>query len=99
MGEHKDWRVIRRVVTPPAFPLIRPLRPIAAHRAKHIPPEDISADILKTPCRNVVIYAGLAVFLAMHCQVLVGKYQSNSFSPRTPIGFRKILYRPQTVTL
>src|SRR5882724_3345636 len=66
MREHKDRRVIRRLVTPPALPFIGPTAPVATYRTKHISPKNVRADILKTPCGNVVVNTRLAIFTAMH---------------------------------
>src|ERR671932_1159588 len=40
MGEHKHRRVVRRLGTPPAAPVLVPL---AAHRPEHVPPHDVRA--------------------------------------------------------
>src|SRR2546423_7677690 len=40
MGEHKDRRVVRRLGTPPAAPVLIPL---AADRPEHVPPHDVRA--------------------------------------------------------
>src|SRR5437667_8284383 len=40
MGEHKDRRVVRRLGTPPAAPVLIPL---AADRPEHVPPHDVCA--------------------------------------------------------
>src|SRR5258705_8857287 len=66
MREHKNRRVIRRLISPPPFPLIRPFRPIPAHRPKHIPPENMSANPFESPRRHLVIDAGLALFITVH---------------------------------
>src|SRR5947209_295147 len=39
-GEHKDRRVVRRLGTPPAAPVLIPL---AADRPEHVPPHDVRA--------------------------------------------------------
>src|SRR5260370_1417225 len=64
MGEHKDRRVIWRLVSPPAFPTL--IRPRSAHGAKHIPPENISADPFEAPRCDIVVDAGLATFVPVH---------------------------------
>src|SRR6266446_7640984 len=98
MGEHKDRRVIRRVVTPPAFPTL--LRPWSAHRAKHIPSKNISADILKTLCGNVVVDAGLAIFIAVHpLPGARGKEPVKHFESANSERVLKILIRPGAVTI
>src|SRR5438552_5939960 len=40
MGEHEDRRVVRRLGTPPAAPVLIPL---AADRPEHVPPHDVRA--------------------------------------------------------
>src|SRR5436190_23907461 len=40
MGEHKHRRVVRRLGTPPAAPVLLPL---AADRPEHVPPHDVRA--------------------------------------------------------
>src|SRR5919199_4555444 len=40
MGEHKHRRVVRRLRTPPATPVLIPL---AADRPEHVPPHDVRA--------------------------------------------------------
>src|SRR5436309_8290947 len=40
MGEHKHRRVVRRLGTPPAAPVLIPL---AADRPEHVPPHDVRA--------------------------------------------------------
>jgi len=38
MCQYESWRVIRRIVTPPAFPLI--VRPFSTKRSEHVATED-----------------------------------------------------------
>src|SRR5437016_2937770 len=98
MGEHKDRRVIRRLISPPAFPTF--IGPWSAHGAKHIPSENISADILKTPCGNVVVDAGLAIFITMHLLPSTrGKEPVKHSEPTNPEGILQILPRPSAVTI
>ena len=42
MREYKSWCMVRRIVTPPAFPAF--IRPGTAHRPKHIASEDPRTD-------------------------------------------------------
>src|SRR6266498_1956490 len=98
MGEHKDWRVIRRLVTPPAFPTF--IRPGASDRAKHIPPENISADTNEALRRYIVVDTGLAIFIAMH--PLPGarwKEPIKHFEPANSERILKILGWPSAVTI
>src|SRR3954469_10178234 len=41
MRKHEDRRVIRRLVAPPAFPVL--VRPRATNRAEHVAPQDPGA--------------------------------------------------------
>src|ERR1044072_5107203 len=66
MSQHIDGRVIRRFISPPTLPFIRPLRPRTAHRPEHVPPENVRADILETQCGNVLVNAGFTVSFAVH---------------------------------
>src|SRR5216684_3323479 len=64
MGEHKDRRVIGRLVTPPAFPTF--IRPWSTHGAKHISAENIRADPFEALRRDIVVVAGVAISIAVH---------------------------------
>src|SRR5258707_1168935 len=100
MREYKNRRVIRRLISPPAFPLIRPLWPIPAHRPKHISSENVRANILETPRGNIVVDAGLAIFVAMHpLPGARGKEPVKHSEPSNPERILKILPRPRTVTI
>src|ERR1700694_2316625 len=100
MREYKHRRVIRRLVTPPTLPLIRPFWPPASDRPKHIPPENVSADILKTPRGNVVVDAGLAIFTAVHALPGArGKEPIKHFESANSERILKILIRPSAVTI
>jgi len=71
-----------------------------ADRAKHIPPENISADILKTPCDNVVVDAGLAISIVVHpLPGARGKEPVKHFEPANSERILKILVRPGAVTI
>src|SRR5829696_8593624 len=58
MGEHKDRRVVRRLGTPPAAPVLVPL---AADRPKHVPPHDVGPARSHEPalCRRVGVVGAL----------------------------------------
>src|SRR5712691_7540092 len=87
MGEHKDRRVIGRLVTPPPFPTV--IRPGASNRAKHIPPENISADTSEALRRDIVVDAGLAIFIAVH--PLPGERGKEPVKPFEPANSERIL--------
>src|SRR5213595_1847030 len=59
MGEHKHRRVVRRLGTPPAVPVLIPL---AADRPEHVPPHDVRAARAHDPaCRSPVGVVGALV--------------------------------------
>ena len=64
MSQHEDRHVVRRLVTPPAFPAV--IRPRASHRAEHVSTENPGADSGESLRRNIVIYASLAIFISVH---------------------------------
>src|SRR6266550_8683237 len=83
MREHKDRRVIRRLISPPAFPTF--IRPRSTHWTKHIPPENICANILKALCGNVVVHTSLAILAAVHpLPGARGKEPIKHFEPAHP---------------
>ncbi len=57
MGEHKNLRMIDRVITPPAFPAF--IKPGTAHGPEHIPAQNPGTYIVEAPCSKVVIDPGL----------------------------------------
>jgi hypothetical protein len=57
MREHENIAMIRRIVTPPTFPIV--IRPCSADRAEHVPPDNPSTDIFKTPSGELVVNASL----------------------------------------
>src|SRR5215210_5002226 len=59
MGEHKHRRVVRRLGTPPAAPVLIPL---AADRPEHVPPHDVRAARAHEPAgRRRVGFVGALV--------------------------------------
>src|SRR3954462_11767779 len=59
MGEHKARRVVRRLGTPPAAPVLIPL---AADRPEHVPPHDVRAALAHEPAgRRRVGFVGALV--------------------------------------
>src|ERR1700686_1115924 len=98
MREHKNRRVIGRLVTPPAFPTF--IRPRSAHRPKHIPPENINANSFKASRRDIVVVAGLAIFVAVHpLPGARGKEPVKHFESANSERILKILIRPSAVTI
>jgi len=49
-GSIRSWRMIRRILTPPAFPLI--VRPFSADRSEHVAAEDEGAEALHCTLAN-----------------------------------------------
>src|SRR5258708_2984926 len=98
MGEHKNRRVIGRLVTPPAFPTV--IRPGSSHGAEHIPAENISADSYEAPRRDIVVDAGLTIFTTVH--PLPGarrKEPVKHLEPANSQRILKILPRPRALTI
>src|SRR6059058_2386162 len=72
MGEHKDRRVVRRLGTPPAAPVLIPL---AADRPEHVPPHDVRAARAHEPAgRRRVALVG----------ALVAEMPAMELAPTTP---------------
>src|SRR5206468_564602 len=61
MGEDERRHVVRRLITPPSFPLL--IRPRPADWPEHVAPEDPGAHILESLFRDVVVHAGVAARL------------------------------------
>ena len=59
VGEDEDRAVVRRVVTPPALPVL--VGPGTAHRAEHVAAHHHRADLLPRRPQDIVADAGLAV--------------------------------------
>ena len=53
MRQNERRHVIRRLFTPPPFPLL--VRPWTAHRSEHVSPEDPGADVVETLRGEIVI--------------------------------------------
>src|SRR3712207_1612365 len=64
MGQDENWNVIGRVVPPPALPAH--VRPGAANRSEHVPPEDPGTETPGAPRSEIVIDPCRAIFLSMH---------------------------------
>src|ERR1700682_207615 len=64
MRQHKDGRVIRWLVAPPALPAV--VRPRGSDRTEHVAPKNPGADSGKALLRNPVIDSRFAVVIAVH---------------------------------
>jgi hypothetical protein len=64
IGENEDGSVIRRIFAPPPLPSV--VGPRAAHRPKHVSPDDPCADVVKATCDEVIINACFPAILAHH---------------------------------
>src|SRR6266536_72786 len=64
MCDVENRGVIRRVVTPPAFPFV--IRPCAANRPKHVASENPCSDSVESTFRKFVVHAGRALFFSLH---------------------------------
>src|ERR1700687_6168952 len=62
--QHKDGRVIRRLVAPPALPTV--VRPRAPYRTEHVAPKNPGTDSRKALLRNSVVYSRLSIIIAVH---------------------------------
>jgi hypothetical protein len=62
--ENKYRFVIRRIVTPPALPLV--IGPWAADRPEHIASQDPRADPVRRARRKIIVNARRAVLTALH---------------------------------
>src|SRR5262245_54643118 len=63
VSEDEDWNVIRRIVSPPAFPVH--VRPGTANRSEHVPPEN--------PCPNIPKATRGEVFVNPRCAAVLAK--------------------------
>src|SRR6202165_233574 len=64
MRQHKDGRVIRRLLPPPPLPAV--VRPRASDRTEHVAPKNPGTDSGKALLRNSVIDSRFAVVIAVH---------------------------------
>src|ERR1700730_16112522 len=64
MRQHKDGRVIRRLLAPPALPAV--VRPRASDRTEHVASKNPGTDSGKALLRNPVIDSRFAVVIAVH---------------------------------
>src|SRR4051812_35423934 len=64
VGQDEDRHMVRRIVSPPPFPLI--VRPGSAYRSEHVAAHDPRAEILERAYREVVVDAGCAAVSRQH---------------------------------
>src|ERR1043165_5635280 len=62
--QHKHRNVIRRVLPPPALPVL--IRPRATNRPEHVAPQDPGTNIRKPAHRKVIVNAGRPAALSGH---------------------------------
>src|SRR5947209_293037 len=64
MREYEGWRMIRWIVTPPAFPMV--VRPLAANRPEHVATEDEGTETFHRASGESVIRASVAILFSLH---------------------------------
>jgi hypothetical protein len=64
VGQHKDLRVVRRIVAPPSLPRI--VGPRASDRSEHIAPYDPRTNVVEPARYKAVIYASRAALISKH---------------------------------
>ena len=98
MCEYECRRVIRRLVAPPALPLI--IGPLASDRSEHVSAKNEGSDAVHRPARVRIICSGLAsAFPCISRNVRVGKNHWKSSSPRLPSGMSEALFEPGRETV
>src|SRR5579862_6749545 len=96
--QHEHRRVVGRIRAPPAFPGL--IRPRPAHGAKHIAPQNPSADSLEPSCCKFVVNASRSFAAAMHA--LKGPRRKKPLMqrhPADPKGILLLLIRPRPETV
>src|SRR5580693_1970136 len=63
-GQHEHRDVIRRNISPPAFPSL--IRPGSPHGSEHVPSHDPGADVLEAPRGKVIVYPSSAGVVTKH---------------------------------
>src|SRR5512143_3887047 len=98
MRQHKDGRVIRRLVAPPALPAV--VRPRPSDRTEHVAPKNPGTDSGKALLRNSVIDSRLSIVIAMHPPPYA-RVEEPLHQLRTPDTERilEVLLRPGTVAV
>ena len=64
MGQHEYWRVERRLVAPPAAPVV--VVPGAALRAEFVAAHDLGADVAGVVSREVIVEAAASAGVCAH---------------------------------
>ena len=64
MRQYERWRMIRRIVAPPAFPSI--VRPLPTNRSEHVATEDEGTETVHCTSGETVIKAGFTALFSMH---------------------------------
>ena len=64
MCQHESWRVIRRIVAPPAFPLT--VRPFPTNRSEHVAAEDEGTETIHCASGELVIKASFTAIFSLH---------------------------------
>jgi len=64
MRQDESWRVIRRVVPPPTFPLIA--RPFPTNGSEHVATENEGAETFHCPFRELVVEACFSTLFSLH---------------------------------
>ena len=64
MCQYESWRMIRWIVTPPAFPLV--VRPFPTNRSEHVATEDEGTETFHCASGEPVIKASFTVFFSYH---------------------------------
>mgnify|MGYP001549803198 FL=1 len=62
--QYESWRMIRRIVTPPAFPLI--IRPFPTNRSEHVATEDEGTEAFHCTSAEPVIKARFTALFSLH---------------------------------
>src|SRR5574341_35092 len=98
MRQHEHWRVIRRLVAPPALPTV--VRPRASDRTEHVAPKNPGTDSDKALLRNFVIASRLSIVIAVHPPPYA-RVEEPLHQLRAPDAERivEVLVRPGTVAV
>src|SRR3954471_15716737 len=92
MCQYESWRVIRRIVTPPAFPLI--VWPFPTNGSKHIAPEDEGPKTFHGASGEAVIEPGFAALFSLHLTKSPRWEKPLISGPRKPSGCSKLCAAP-----
>jgi len=64
VGQHKYWNVVRRVFTPPPFPVL--VRPGPSDRPKHVASDDPCSDIFEATSGKIIVNSCRSAVSSMH---------------------------------